>query len=486
MKKILFSVIFLMTTLLLTAQPVPRSMVAVEIGTGTWCQYCPGAAMGAEDLLINNKKVAIIENHNGDPYANTYSNARNTYYNITGYPTAFFDGVLSVVGGSHTQSMYANYLPKYNQRIAALANLTLSMAVTHAGLNYTAVVTINKVGTITATDLKLHFFVTQSKIMVNWQGQTHLEHVTRLMVPSQTGTPISFDGGNTQEVTLTFAMTPTWPLADCEFIALVQSQATKEEFNCIKQGTINLTPEFTASATQVEPGQSVTFTNATVGGYIGVPASTYLWSFPGGTPNTSTLENPVIAYNAAGSYDVTLTVTRGGQVETLTKTQYIAVGAGTAFALNGIITYPNATSTPLSDITLILKNNAGVVVGTTTTTAQGAYSFEGLTNGNYTLEATTTKIWGGVTASDVLLYKKHIGNISLLSGIFAASGDVNGTGGITAADVLLVKKRIGNIVDSFPVGNWLFNNVPVNIAGSNVTLDFNGLCFGDANGSNQP
>ncbi|MBT4479050.1 MAG: PKD domain-containing protein [Flavobacteriales bacterium] len=33
------------------------------------------------------------------------------------------------------------------------------------------------------------------------------------------------------------------------------------------------------------------------------------WTFPGGTPSSSTLENPVVVYNAPGTYDVTLKVT---------------------------------------------------------------------------------------------------------------------------------------------------------------------------------
>ena len=565
MKKIVLSVLFLLTTALVIAQQVPRSMVAVEIGTGTWCQYCPGAAMGADDLLENGKKVAVIENHNGDTYANVYSNARNSYYNITGYPTAFFDGLLSVVGGSHTQSMYTQYLPKYNQRIAALASLTLSMDVTHSGLNYTAVITINKVANITPVDLKLRFFVTQSNIQQNWQGQTHLEHVNRLMVPDQNGTAVSFVSGDTQVITLNFTMNAAWPLADCEFIALVQSQATKETFNCIKQGTINLTPDFTAFPTTIGAGESVSFTNTTVGGYIGVPEETFLWSFPGGTPGTSTLENPVVTYADCGGYDVTLTVDRGGQVETITKTQFITVGAavnivatpndtvctsqtitldatspdiisylwmpggqttpiimvdtngigggahvytvtaiaaggcqitkaitvyfdncGTAFMADGTITYPNTASSPLSGITINLKNVNGTIIGTTTTNTLGGYVFNDLFNGDYSLEAFSNSAWGGVTAADVLLFKKHIANISLLNGIFLASGEVNGSGGLTAADVLLIKKRVANIISSFPVGDWLYSNIPFTVNGSNVTQNFNGLCYGDANASFNP
>jgi hypothetical protein len=326
MKKLLLSFIMLFSITALIAQQVPRSMVALEIGTGTWCQYCPGAAMGADDLLENGKFVAVIENHNGDSYANNYSNARNTYYGITGYPTAVFDGVLKVVGGNHTQSMYNTYLPKYNTRIAKLADLTLEMEVTNTGLDYTAVITITKVGTITASDLKLHLAVTQSNIQIAWQGQTHLEHVNRLMVPDQNGTPISFTSGDVQVVTLNWTMNSAWPIEDCEFIPFVQGQGGKEVFNAIKRGAIDLNVDFTASGTQfASPGAVVTYTNNTFGGYIGVP-ETYSWYFPGGTPSVSTDKDPVITYNNCGVYDVTLTVNRGGQIVTVTKPAYISVG----------------------------------------------------------------------------------------------------------------------------------------------------------------
>ncbi|MEI7499256.1 MAG: T9SS type A sorting domain-containing protein [Bacteroidota bacterium] len=158
----------------------------------------------------------------------------------------------------------------------------------------------------------------------------------------------------------------------------------------------------------------------------------------------------------------------------------------TSFSITGTIKYPGTTPISLAGISVTLKNGTGSVIGTTTTNASGSYSFSGLINGSYTLEPSTTKAWGGVTASDVLLYRKHIANVSFLDGIFLASGDVNGSGGLTAADVLVVKKRIGNIINSFSVGDWLFDNLPVTINGSNVTQNFNGLCYGDANASNVP
>lgn len=169
-----------------------------------------------------------------------------------------------------------------------------------------------------------------------------------------------------------------------------------------------------------------------------------------------------------------------------TRIGCFTLNAATTFSLTGVVTYPGTTPTPLAGITLNLKNNEGSVIATTTTSASGSYSFGGLINGNYTLEPASAKPWGGVTALDVLLYRKHIGNIAFLEGIFLASGDVNASGSLTAADVLLIKKRIGGVTNSFTVGDWLFNNTPVTINGANTSLNFNGLCYGDANASYVP
>ena len=140
----------------------------------------------------------------------------------------------------------------------------------------------------------------------------------------------------------------------------------------------------------------------------------------------------------------------------------------------------------MSNITINLKNTQGDVVSVATTNAAGEYAFRGIAAGNYTMDCSTTRLWGGVSASDVLIYKKHIAGISPLNGIYLASGDVNASGEVTATDVLLIKKRVAIIISSFPAGDWLFNNVPVTLGGNTVIQNFNGMCFGDANASYVP
>jgi PKD repeat protein/photosystem II stability/assembly factor-like uncharacterized protein len=78
--------------------------------------------------------------------------------------------------------------------------------------------------------------------------------------------------------------------------------------------------DFNASQTFVCAGQAVTFNNLSVDDSL-----TYSWSFAGGTPATSTLQNPVITYNTAGIYNVLLTTTNPHGSNTKTITNYIEV-----------------------------------------------------------------------------------------------------------------------------------------------------------------
>jgi len=83
-----------------------------------------------------------------------------------------------------------------------------------------------------------------------------------------------------------------------------------------------LLPNFNASTTQVALGGSVNFTDGSFGDIV-----SWSWTFEGGTPATSTQQNPNgIVYNEAGDYDVTLTITDAdGNSETLTREAYIQV-----------------------------------------------------------------------------------------------------------------------------------------------------------------
>lgn len=254
--------ILALVALLSFLSAVPRELVVVEIATGTWCGYCPGAAMGAHDLLQNGHPVAIIKNHNGDNYANTYSNARNSYYGVTGFPTAYFDGLNPSVGGSATQSMYSNYLPKVNARMAVASHYTISTTGTSNGNQYSISVTIAKPEADTNTNVLLHAVVTETDIPQVWANQTEVDNVNRLMVPSQSGTPVSLNTGESTTVQLTFTTNTAWNLAKLELVVFLQNNTSKEILQGKKYSLAGLTGASPASVTSLNfPDMYVTGSN---------------------------------------------------------------------------------------------------------------------------------------------------------------------------------------------------------------------------------
>jgi len=82
-----------------------------------------------------------------------------------------------------------------------------------------------------------------------------------------------------------------------------------------------LVADFSGTPTTLDMGGSVDFSDLSQGDPTG-----WTWTFEGGTPASSTSQNPQdIVYNAAGTYDVTLTITKGSDTDTETKTGYITV-----------------------------------------------------------------------------------------------------------------------------------------------------------------
>lgn len=67
-------------------------------------------------------------------------------------------------------------------------------------------------------------------------------------------------------------------------------------------------------------GESITFRSLATG-----KPESLEWAFPGAETETSTEENPVVKYNVAGTYDVTLTVKRGEQTDKMERKHFVVV-----------------------------------------------------------------------------------------------------------------------------------------------------------------
>lgn len=136
------------------------------------------------------------------------------------------------------------------------------------------------------------------------------------------------------------------------------------------------TASFTQSATSVCAGQTVTFTSTSTG----APTS-YAWTIQGGTPATSTAQNPTVTFATAGTYSVSLTATNAtGSSSPVSHTVVV----------NPIPTITNTT--PASSC-----GNGAVTLGATAST--GTISWFAAATGGTTLATGTTFTTPTLTAN---------------------------------------------------------------------------------------
>jgi PKD repeat protein len=167
---------------------------------------------------------------------------------------------------------------------------------------------------------------------------------------------------------------------------------------------------FSGSPTTLCAGSSVSFSDLSTNS----PTS-WSWTFQGGTPATSTSQNPTVTYSAAGTYSVSLTATNGSGSDNETKTAYITVNAipsvtGAASAnpvcsgsqttlsgsgatsyswsggvSNGVAFTPSSTTTyTVTGTTSGCSDNAVVTVTVTSTPTVGVSGTMTITSGNST------------------------------------------------------------------------------------------------------
>lgn len=143
-------------------------------------------------------------------------------------------------------------------------------------------------------------------------------------------------------------------------------------------GTI-VTPAFSASSTNICPGDCINFTDNSTG-----TPDNWFWTFSGAATATSTAQNPSsICYNNVGNYTVTLQISNSCGTFTETQTGYIQVGTGATptITANGPLSFCEGNSVSLSTTTpgtyqWLLNGNpiSGETNSQITVTQSGDYS----------------------------------------------------------------------------------------------------------------
>lgn len=115
--------------------------------------------------------------------------------------------------------------------------------------------------------------------------------------------------------------------------------------------------DFNADQQDICEGEMVEFTSSSLGSI-----TSYSWVFEGGEPATSTEESPSVVYSAAGTYNVSLTISDGTDENTMTKESYIVthncMGLGDLRAFSMEV-YPNPNN---GQFTIKLNQTANVEI----------------------------------------------------------------------------------------------------------------------------
>ncbi|MEQ9374548.1 MAG: PKD domain-containing protein [Imperialibacter sp.] len=112
-----------------------------------------------------------------------------------------------------------------------------------------------------------------------------------------------------------------------------QNKILKANYVTVTADNSTLKAKFKVNTPTVFVGNQIKFTDISTGG-----ATSWAWTFEGGTPSTSSSQNPVVVYNTSGKFNVTLKVTKGAETNTLTIEDHVGVYVSTGIEFSdGVI-----------------------------------------------------------------------------------------------------------------------------------------------------
>jgi subtilisin-like proprotein convertase family protein/PKD repeat protein len=206
-------------------------------------------------------------------------------------------------------------------------------------------------------------------------------------------------------------------------------------------------PAMTASGNNICPGDSIQFTDVSTS-----TVDSRVWSFPGGTPATSTNNNPFVTYTSPGIYSVMLTVTNAVGTNSITYTNYVHVvapptvtvtspslcaGASATLTASGASTYTWSAGATSSGV-----NTATVTPSSTTTyTVTGTDGTTGCKNTS-TATVTVNPLPAVNAGTSVSVCNAPVA--TTLTGYSPAGGTWSGTGVTAGGD--FTPPSVGNFV----------------------------------------
>ncbi len=241
-----------------------------------------GGTVTFTDLSINTPTSWSWSFQGGSPATSTEQNPQVTYSTTGSYIVAL---TVTNDAGSNTK-LIRDYIVVSGQTATPVANFSASET------------SINTDETVTFSDLS-----TNTPTSWDW----------------------TFEGGSpststAQNPTVTYSTAGTYQVTLTATNADGSNTKSVDNYITVTEPVVAPAADFSASETSVNTNETVTFTDLSTN----TPTS-WSWAFEGGTPATSTEQNPTVSYTTAGTYKVTLTATNAGGSNTKSVDNYITV-----------------------------------------------------------------------------------------------------------------------------------------------------------------
>lgn len=225
---------------LLQAQTTTQRIVLIEEATNTGCGPCASQNPAFDALLAaNDGKVAVIKYHSDwpssqDPYwlgSWQENNYRIGYYDVSGVPSAFMDGV-SINGASYNGAPANLTQGKIDNAYNSPSTLGLSAVQNYMGNDIVQVdVTVEGLTQTGGADNRLHVVLVED---YKWwptpfpNGEQEFNKTMLKMVTGRFGEIIgSIPQGTVDTYTYQYQVDPSWDLANTRIVVFVQKHSNK-------------------------------------------------------------------------------------------------------------------------------------------------------------------------------------------------------------------------------------------------------------------
>jgi hypothetical protein len=242
----------------------PRT-VLIETFTAEWCFYCEEESQAMYQIEHNTNRtfLDIAELHVcysvadcGDNYgpADGTATARVNYYEVTGFPTVFFDGSGEIIGAGGTVStLEASYQNAIDNASYAPGNVSIAQSASVTGSTVTSYANITSA--ITGSYHAITYLV--EFIGKNDSTGHDIGYVVRRSLVDQT---VALTAGSTTEISGTGAIGSGWNFQHLSVVTLIQDNATKVIENANMAPVTTLNTAVSGAPTTIPAGNSSTIT----------------------------------------------------------------------------------------------------------------------------------------------------------------------------------------------------------------------------------